>query len=111
MRKTIAAAGVALALGALGGSALSGPSLAGAQDGAEEPPAEERVAWAEDALDGLVQDGAITEGQADEVLTTLKEARPERPRLRRLLRHCLDEAEPRDGEPGPTEGEGEGTAA
>lgn len=75
MRKTIAAATVAASLtaGTFAGAALGAPVIAGAADATGEA-----AGWVQEALDGLVDDGTITEGQADAVETALEEARPER---------------------------------
>ena len=75
MRKTIAAATVAasVAAGGLLGTVLGVPALAGATETATGP-----VSWVQDALSGLVDDGTITQEQADAVATALDDARPER---------------------------------
>ena len=72
MKKTIAAAAVAasIAAGGLGGAVLGSPAIAGA--------AETAGGWVQDALGGLVDDGTITQAQADAVETALEEARPAR---------------------------------
>jgi hypothetical protein len=86
-KKTLATAAVASTLGgALAGATLLAPGLAGAQEDetpttTEEttdtarPEAGERIA---EALQGLVDDGTITQAQLDAVVDTLVEARPER---------------------------------
>lgn len=76
MNKRIAASIIAASLtgGALVGSALGGPSLAGAAETAGDA-----AGWVQDALSGLVEQGTITEQQADAVESALQEARPERP--------------------------------
>ena len=73
MKKTIAAAAVAasIAAGGLGGAVLGTPAIAGA--------AETASGWVDDALGGLVDDGTITQAQAEAVETALEEARPARP--------------------------------
>lgn len=78
MRKTLAAATVAgsLAVGGLVGSALGGPSLVGAVQ--EAPTTSPVGGWVQEALSGLVDDGTITQDQADAVATALEENRPER---------------------------------
>ncbi len=83
-KKTLATAAVASTLGgALAGATLLAPGLAGAQedetpDAVEEtvrPEAGERIA---EALQGLVDDGTLTQAQLDAVVDTLVEARPDR---------------------------------
>jgi hypothetical protein len=64
-------AGGAAALGA--GLLAVGPLRAVAQDD------EGDESWFDSALDGLVDDGTITQAQADAVADALQEARPERP--------------------------------
>ena len=64
-------AGAAAALGA--GLLVVGPLRAVAQDDDGEE------GWFDSALDGLVDDGTITQAQADAVADALQEARPERP--------------------------------
>jgi hypothetical protein len=86
MNKTIAAATVAasLAVGALTGSVLGAPGLAGAAETATGA-----VGWVKEALTGLVDDGTISQEQADAVETALDEARPDRGRGHRGLgRHA-----------------------
>lgn len=75
MRRSIAAATVAasIAIGGLGGAVLGAPGLAGAAESATGA-----ASWVQDALSGLVDDGTITQAQADAVGTALEEARPER---------------------------------
>jgi uncharacterized protein YidB (DUF937 family) len=73
MRKTIAAASIAISgFGVLG---LGAAAIAGAQD---DPSDDERGGWVEDALSGLVEDGTITQEQADAVEEALEDARPDR---------------------------------
>jgi hypothetical protein len=76
MRKTIVATavGLSLAAGTLAGTVIGTPSLAGAAQTATGA-----VGWVEEALSGLVENGTITEAQADAVEGALQEARPERP--------------------------------
>ena len=74
MRKYIAAVAVAgsIAAGGLIGGVFSAP-LAGATQAATGA-----VGWVENALGGLVDDGTITQQQADAVEAALEEARPAR---------------------------------
>jgi hypothetical protein len=86
MRKSVTAAAMAasIAIGGAGGALLFGPSGAGAQSAPTTPapnpsPAPpEKPRWAEDAIKKLVDDGTITQAQADAVLKALQDARPER---------------------------------
>jgi polyhydroxyalkanoate synthesis regulator phasin len=72
MRKTIAAASIAVTgLGVLG---LGTAAIAGAQDDSSE---DESGGWVQDALGGLVDDGTITQEQADAVEDALQDARPD----------------------------------
>ncbi|MGK2930646.1 MAG: hypothetical protein ACSLFO_13840, partial [Acidimicrobiales bacterium] len=77
-RKSIAAAVLAASVvtGGLAGSMFGGPAAAGAAGAAGT--AASAVGWVEDALGGLVDDGTISQEQADAVETALVEARPER---------------------------------
>jgi polyhydroxyalkanoate synthesis regulator phasin len=76
MRKTIAAASIAVTgLGVLG---LGTAAIAGAQDDPSDEADEESGGWVDDALGGLVDDGTITQEQADAVEDALRDARPER---------------------------------
>jgi hypothetical protein len=84
-KKTLATAAVASTLGgALAGATLLAPGLAGAQGDTETPGAVEETVRLEagerlsEALQGLVDDGTITQAQLDAVVDTLVEARPER---------------------------------
>jgi polyhydroxyalkanoate synthesis regulator phasin len=80
MRRTIVAAtvGASIAVGGLVGSALGGPGLAGAADLAGVSDEDgDGSGWVQDALDGLVDDGTITQDQADSVEDALADARPE----------------------------------
>lgn len=71
MRKTIAAASIAVTgLGVLG---LGATAMAGAQDDSSD----DEGGWVQDALGGLVDDGTITQDQADAVEDALQDARPE----------------------------------
>lgn len=73
--KTIAAATVAasIAVGGLAGTVLGTPVIAGAAESTTGA-----IGWFQEALTGLVDDGTITQEQADAVGTALDEARPER---------------------------------
>jgi len=81
MRKTVAAAAMAasLTLGGAAGAALFTPTLSGAQteDTTEATETERGERFAE-VLAPLVEDGTITEAQADAVAARLAEARPGR---------------------------------
>jgi hypothetical protein len=84
-KKTLATAAVASTLGgALAGATLLAPGLAGAQDDTDTPEAVEETVRPEagdriaEALQGLVDDGTITQAQLDAVVETLVQARPER---------------------------------
>lgn len=85
MRKTVAAAAMAgaLTIGAGSGAALFAPDLVSAQsDDSTDEPADrerpERGQWLEDALAPLVEDGTITQTQADAVIDAIQEAKPDR---------------------------------
>lgn len=75
MKKSIAAAALALSLatGGATGALLAGPAVAGAADAATGA-----AGWVQDALSGLVDDGTITQEQADAVEAALEDARPRR---------------------------------
>lgn len=75
MRTRLVAAALAGTLG-LAGAALLVPGSALAQTADGTP----RVTALKDALKGLVDDGTITQSQADEVATTLADRLPERGR-------------------------------
>lgn len=71
MRKAIAAASIAVSgLGVLG----LATAIAGAQDA---PSDDDGGGWVQDALGGLVEDGTITQEQADAVEEALEDARPD----------------------------------
>ena len=74
MRKSIAAVTLtaSVALGGLAGAVLGTPGLAGAQEAASDA-----AGWVEGALSGLVEDGTITQQQANAVEQALEDARPE----------------------------------
>jgi polyhydroxyalkanoate synthesis regulator phasin len=72
MRKTIAAASIAV--GGLGVLGLGATAIAGAQDDAST---DDESSWVDEALGGLVDDGTITQEQADAVEDALAQARPD----------------------------------
>jgi len=83
-KKFLATAAVASTLGgAVAGATLLAPGLAGAQEGADTPaPTEEMVRpdageRITTALQGLVDDGTLTEEQVQAVVDALREARAE----------------------------------
>ncbi len=88
MRKTVTAAAMAasLTIGGAAGAALFVPSLSGAQESdatTETTPADdssraEKRGRLAEVLAPLVEDGTITQAQADAVIAALQEARPER---------------------------------
>ncbi len=79
MRKTVTSTVLALSLlgGAAAGVALVAPSIASADDATttttESPPQ-----WMTDALGKLVDDGTLTQAQADKVAAALDAAKPAR---------------------------------
>lgn len=87
MRKTVAAAAMAgaLTIGAGAGAVLFAPDLVNAQtdDTTEEPTETERPEpgqWLRETLAPLVEDGTITQAQADAVIDAIQEAKPDRVR-------------------------------
>ena len=81
MRKVIASTTIAASmLGAGFGAVALGPAIAGAQDAEEAPEteADETSSRLGEVLDGLVEDGTLTQAQRDTVEERLREARPER---------------------------------
>ena len=82
MQRRLAAlfAAAALVGGTLFAVAALGPTFASGQE-AEEPadPPAERVSWVGEAIGALVEEGVISQEQADAVLEALRDARPERP--------------------------------
>ena len=78
MRTTLATYALAGALGLSGvaGAALVAPAVSYAATG-DSTALDARVTSLREALTGLVSDGSITQAQADEVASTLAEARPE----------------------------------
>ena len=81
MRKVIASTTIAASmLGAGFGAVALGPASAGAQDTEEAPEVETTEAGSRlaEVLDGLVEDGTLTQAQRDTVEERLLEARPER---------------------------------
>lgn len=84
MRKTIPTAALVLGLlgGAVGGVTLAVPSVAGAETTSDV----DRSHWVGEALAKLVDDGTITQAQADAVAEALRAARPRhRPFFRGLV--------------------------
>ncbi len=84
MKKQIIATAIAASTlgGAAAGATLLAPGFAGAQEDDSPAPAEETVRpepgeHIADALQGLVDDGTLTEAQVDAVVEALKDARPE----------------------------------
>jgi polyhydroxyalkanoate synthesis regulator phasin len=67
-RRLVAGAAIVLASGAV----IAGPVAAQTGD------TQVRTSWAAEALDGLVEDGTLTQAQADAVEQALEAARPER---------------------------------
>ena len=72
---TYALAG-ALGLSAVAGAGLVAPAVSYAATG-DSTALDARVTSLKEALTGLVSDGSLTQAQADEVASTLAEARPE----------------------------------
>lgn len=81
MRKAIASTTIAASLLGTGfGAVALGPAIAGAQDTENAPEAEvtETGSRLDEVLDGLVEDGTLTQAQRDTVEERLLDARPER---------------------------------
>ena len=78
MRTKLATYALAGTLGLTGvaGAALVAPAVSYAATG-DSTALDARVTSLKEALTGLVSDGSLTQAQADEVATTLAEARPE----------------------------------
>jgi hypothetical protein len=76
MRKRLLSAG-AIALGA--GTLLAGPLVAAAQD--------DDGSWLSEVLSGLVEDGTLTQEQADAVEGAVTDARPDRPLREHVIEH------------------------
>ena len=85
MKKTLAATAIAASTlgGVAAGAALFVPGSAGAQEDVDElseTAGQQFGAHIAEALQPLVDDGTLTEGQVDAVTDALAAARPERPR-------------------------------
>ena len=96
MRKSITAAAMAasLTVGGAAGAVLFVPSLSSAQTDEttiEETGTQDRDGFLAQALAPLVDDGTITQPQADAVIETLHEARPDRGGRRGHLGEALTE--------------------
>lgn len=80
MKKSLAATAIAATAlgGAAAGATLFTPVIAGAQDGTETEAMPMKSNHLSEALQGLVDDGTLTESQRDAVVATLQEARAER---------------------------------
>ncbi len=81
MKKSLASAAIAASLLAGGaGAVIFAPNLASAQSETttESGGEADRSSWVSDALQTLVDDGTLTQAQADTVQSTLEAARPER---------------------------------
>lgn len=87
MKRTIVAAtvGASIAVGGLVGSAFGAPGLAGAADLTGFADEDGGGGWVQDALGGLVEDGTITQEQADAVEDALGDARPHGPGHRAVV--------------------------
>lgn len=102
MRKLLVPIALTAALSGGAGAIVFGPAFAGARTDTETPdtetPAEDEVVRAnpiEDALAGLVEDGTLTQAQADKVIEAIEAARPLKafgPRLHEKIGVALDEA-------------------
>ena len=84
MKKKLAALGMSAALlgGGAAGTVLMAPTIASAESSSssssDSADAEKQPgAWVSDALATLVDDGTLTQAQADAVTAALEEARPE----------------------------------
>lgn len=79
-RVTVAAVAVASVIGGgVAGAVLTGPAAAVAQEAEDETSTvTDPVGTVEDVLSGLVEEGVITEAQAEAVAEALEEARPKR---------------------------------
>jgi hypothetical protein len=93
MRKRLFTAG-AIAVGA--GTLLAGPLVAAAQD--------DDGSWLSEVLSGLVEDGTLTQEQADAVEDAVTDARPDRP----LREHVIERDGPDHERHDPGHGRGAG---
>ncbi|MEO0494314.1 MAG: hypothetical protein AAF081_12965 [Actinomycetota bacterium] len=99
IKKSVAVTAIAASTlgGVAAGAAFFTPGIAGAQDDAveTEPTAPEAGSRLSAALQGLVDDGTLTEAQRDAVVETLQDARPDRGEFREQLGERFGERGPR----------------
>jgi hypothetical protein len=101
MQKRLAMFGLVAGLvgGSVAGATLAAPGLVGAQSpsttpstAAGDPAKADESGWVRKAIDPLVANGTITQAQADAVVNTLQQAKPERGRGHRGFGLDLDTA-------------------